>query len=214
MDIKKPIVRRPDADLYIRAYAQSAENPDSFHGISFCRSDIRYLMEVSDGISAVVLKDKTFIPVLLSWPDLEDRVHNIAFQNHGVLDLTEVTGKVVRNARTPKLAQSFNDVKKKGPTITAILREPDEESTFIKSFSEKDVESYTPSSDDEYARGKNSVIITFNKEATPNDNYQAMLDMPYNDYMAQLEIAKRYGRETLDLCSVFVNNPTKYGVKL
>jgi hypothetical protein len=197
-------------DLRIEALAPEKNNAGVFHAIHFRASEISYLMEVNDKVSALVLKSNVTIPVALPHQQLDRMIYEPDFRAELVLDLKPVTGKIVKDV--PELADEFNTKTKFGLAISAILRRGNNNTAIPFDFFEDDIKSYEPVTGTR-SKTTTGVKIVFNPSVNPpfGKNESHHLDMPYEDFIKELFNAKAKKAQKLDLCALFVTNPTRYG---
>jgi hypothetical protein len=200
------------SDLRIAALVPEKNNPNIFRAITFRAGEISYLMEAGEGVSALVLKNSVTVPVALAYQELNRMIYEPDFRAGNILDLTAVTGQAAKDVRVSRLADEFNAPSKSGLVISAILRRGSSNSAVGFDFSESDIASYADESGTRAKTGhsvriffNDSVKTPFGKEATHH------LDMPYSDFIKELFNAKKNGLAKLDLCSLFVANPNRYG---
>lgn len=97
-------------DLLIEAQAPVAgAGPGvQFRQIAFRASRIDYVYEAAEGISAIKLNDGVTIPVNMHFNELKKRIYDNDFRTGGSIDLSLVTGAVVKDKLFPKLSKEFN----------------------------------------------------------------------------------------------------------
>jgi hypothetical protein len=222
MDNKGSVMRfisLDPSDLRIEALAPEKNNPGVFREVTFRAGEISYVMNVSDKVSALVIKNGVTIPVALPYQELKRMIYEPDFRAVSPLDLKPFTGAAVKGVLVPALADEFNDEsgpsgdKQPGLQISAILRKNYSNETKRFDFPESFVTSYEALVSGTRAKNKLSVTVHFNQKKTrgPFGTGDAALDMPYEDFMAALIKAKKDGQESLDLGALFVANPKKYG---
>ncbi|MCE9507277.1 MAG: hypothetical protein K8R48_03035 [Alphaproteobacteria bacterium] len=200
------------SDLRIEALVPEKNNVGVIRTILFRAGEISYVMDVSDKVSALVLKNNVTIAVALPYQELNRMIYEPDFRQASLLDLKPFTGPAIKDVLVPKLADEFNAPSKSGLVISAILRRGSSNNAVGFDFSESDIASY---SDESGTRSKtgHSVRIIFNALAKTPFGKDAThhIDMPYADFMKELVNAKKNGLAKLDLCSLFVANPNRYG---
>ncbi|MBI3441973.1 MAG: hypothetical protein HY052_09295 [Proteobacteria bacterium] len=208
-------VSHDPSEVLIDALVPEKNNSNVFHRVSFKASVIDHVMQVNDAVSALVLKSNLTIPVAHPFQKLREMIYDPDLSAGQCLDLTPVTGLVVKDALVPaltdevKLSGEFNQ--SASLMINAILRKPGTNEVINCSFSAAAVSSYEPLVTNRTKSGS-AVAIHFNAAVRdPFGTGKANLDMPYDDFIALLANAKNKGSTTLDLCAMFVANPDKYG---
>lgn len=202
------------AALRVDAMAAEKNNAGVFHPVSFRTTAIEYVMEIKDGVSAMVLYSGVTIPVALPFEKLKQMIYEPNIRDGMVVDLMKVTGTAVKDVLAPKLAEKFNQ---QGPGLKTALKikaylRANAENRFVEfSFYETDIASLTPETGTR-SKTKKSVSIKFNTAVKKGPfGSEALLDMPHEDYLLYVSSAKSQGVPELDLCKIFVDNPGKYG---
>jgi hypothetical protein len=200
------------SDLRIAALVPEKNNDGVFRTILFRAGEISYMMDVNVMVSILVLKSNVIIPVAMPLKKLEQMVYEPDFRAGDVLDLKPFTGETVKDAQVPELSDKFNTKSKSGLFISAILRKGNSNNAVNFNFSESDVASYAAESGTR-AKTSKSVKIVFNASVNTPFGKDAShhLDMPYEDFIKELVSAKTKGLPKLDLCTLFVANPQRYG---
>jgi hypothetical protein len=93
-------------DLVIRAQVQDASG-GAFRAVTFEKSRIDYITEVTADISGIVLKTGARIAVAMPYAELERKIYFPDLSEEPVLDLRERTGAAVKDISVPAASRDF-----------------------------------------------------------------------------------------------------------
>ncbi|MDI1227999.1 MAG: hypothetical protein PSY14_09975 [bacterium] len=96
--------------LIITANAPLEGASGGWRQMAFKASTIDFLFEIDKDISAMTLKNGVTIPVVMGFERLKKTVYEPDMSTGNGIDLTLVTGKVVGDVQTLRLAKKFNPV--------------------------------------------------------------------------------------------------------
>ncbi len=97
-------------DLIITANAPIEGAGGGWRQMAFKASSIDFLFEIDKDISAMTLKNGVTIPVVMGFERLKKMVYEPDMSTGNGIDLSLVTGKVVGDVQTVRLAKKFNPV--------------------------------------------------------------------------------------------------------
>lgn len=93
-------------ELVIRAQVQDAAG-GAFRAVTFEKSRIDYVTEVTADISGIVLKTGARIAVAMPYAELEKKIYFPDLGEEPVLDLREKTGAIVKDTPVPEVSRDF-----------------------------------------------------------------------------------------------------------
>jgi hypothetical protein len=197
-------------DLIIRAQVQDADGK-AFHAITFEKSRIDYVTEVSEGISGIALKTGARIAVAMPYAELERKIYFPDLGAEPVLDLREVTGAAVKGASVPDPAKDFAAaVQKTQPASEKrpFVDKPLKMALFVRQQSEQNFQMYfVTDTNIDWAgvtgdpNGKNGYItkLPLRYGKGPFGETELIIDMSRATFMEMYNNAKMDGQDELDL---------------
>jgi hypothetical protein len=199
-------------ELLIRAQIADAAGA-GWNPVTFEKSRIDYVTGIGEGLSGIALKTGAKIAVKMPYDELERRIYLSDPREEPVLDLREVTGSVVREARVPAPAADFSAAAtapapagfpEKRPMVDKPLkialfaRQSGEQNFQMLIFLDTNVDWSGVTGD---ANGKNGSMtkMPLLYGAGPFGESEVLFDMPRAAFMELYNRAKMEGLDELDL---------------
>ena len=192
-----------DQDLLVEAQVPVAGAPGAaFCQIAFKASRIDYVYQAGDAVSAIKLNDGVQIPVALHFTELKKRIYDNDFRTGGSIDLSLVTGPVVKDQLFPKLSKAFNPAAEDAEPAAAdsdvaitmfVHAKPDDRHFKLLTVQASQISHFEPHSQ----RKDRETFVSLKKAVEGLTSFY--VNMPITHFTYYLDNAKKSGETVLQL---------------
>lgn len=197
-------------DLIITAFAPVEGASGDWRQIAFKASQVDYVFQVDNDISAMTLKNGVTIPVVMSFERLRQTVYQPDMSTGSGIDLTLITGNAVRDVQAVRLSTKFNPVAeqetegKKLPLVNkplkiAVFVRQSEQQNFQMFFISDDRIDWAKVEGVDQAKNGKATKLALLYDKGPFGETSIMIDMPRPAFMELYNKAKMEGATELDL---------------